>query len=165
MSGIIAIILIIMAYKFITSPLVMSLLIIGAFLLVLKIIAKICKRIAYKKHRREEAPKNARVIEIKVAGVSFNNKDGTNRQQLLECLRYGRYPFEEKRGLYYQIYTYKKELAVAVMCNGYMLGNIPRSDLPTLLPSFERGTYSTTVYEFVGGGEKNIGMRIFMQYW
>lgn len=68
---------------------------------------------------------------IKVAGVTFNNEDGTSRQELLALIGRGFRTAKLKQT------EYEGERAVEVRINGKMVGYVPRTQLTNPL-SFEQ---------------------------
>lgn len=72
---------------------------------------------------------------FKLAGVTFNNPDGSSRQYLLEKLATFEPPFDSCCPDYQlREDEYKGEPALAVICDNHKLGNVPRNIVPRLLP-------------------------------
>ena len=72
---------------------------------------------------------------FKLAGVTFNNPDGSSRQYLLEKLATLELPFDSCCPDYQlREDEYKGEPALAVICDNHKLGNVPRNIVPRLLP-------------------------------
>lgn len=78
------------------------------------------------------APRSAEKYEfypVKTVGVTFNNDDGTSRQELIEKMYYKDPPFEDKElQLELEPYEYKGEPAFKVVVNGCQIGNLSRHD-------------------------------------
>lgn len=71
---------------------------------------------------------------FKLAGVTFNNPDGSSRQYLLEKLATFEPPFDSCCPDYQlREDEYKGEPALAVICDNHKLGNVPRDIVPRLL--------------------------------
>lgn len=66
---------------------------------------------------------------VKTVGVTFNNDDGTSRQELIRKLYYHEPPFTNKEiELALEEYEYRGEPAFKVLVDGYQLGNLSRAD-------------------------------------
>lgn len=65
---------------------------------------------------------------LKVKGVTFNNADGTSRQEILEDIKLRRDPFRHGLHLSLEEYDYEGRPAYYVKVNGYIIGTVP-SDL------------------------------------
>lgn len=66
---------------------------------------------------------------VKTVGVTFNNDDGTSRQELIRKLYYHEPPFANKEiELALEEYEYRGEPAFKVLADGYQLGNLSRAD-------------------------------------
>ena len=62
---------------------------------------------------------------LKVKGVTYDNDDGTSRQEILEDIKLKRDPF--RRGLHLSLeeYDYEGRPAYHVKVNGYIIGTVP----------------------------------------
>ena len=81
-------------------------------------------------------------INFSVAGVTFNNEDGTSRQQILKT-------FYEKRGyskkdIQLQPHNYQGESAIYVIAKGNIIGNVPREHVQAILDNID----SIRIYHF-----------------
>lgn len=66
---------------------------------------------------------------VKTVGVTFNNDDGTSRQELIRKLYYHEPPFANKEiELALEEYEFRGEPAFKVLADGYQLGNLSRAD-------------------------------------
>ena len=76
------------------------------------------------------------LIEVSVAGVTFENDDGTERQRILAKL----YKENEGGGVegVLEKYEYKGKPAIRVIVEGKCVGVIRNTDLPELLPVVDR---------------------------
>ena len=68
------------------------------------------------------------VKEIKVAGVTFNNKDGSSRQELLR-----EFDREEAVAVSLLEHEHKGKPAFHVLVNGKIIGNIPKDKAPFIV--------------------------------
>ena len=98
------------------------------------------------KQEETEAPKSDYdtrhgLIEIAVAGVTFDNDDGTSRQRVLSAI----YKENDGGGVQGALekYEYKGKPAVRVVVEEKCVGVIRNTDLPAILPIVDR-------VEFVG---------------
>lgn len=66
---------------------------------------------------------------VETVGVTFNNDDGTSRQELIRKMYYHEPPFENKElELVLEGYEYRSEPAFKVLVNDYQIGNLSRTD-------------------------------------
>lgn len=113
-------------------------------------------------------PTGPKPIFCKVVGVTFDNEDGTNRQDLLQAIRkelvseadpedlYGGYSNKEiiEDGLDYvpetldmdfpvtlQQYDFNGEPAVAVIYNNNVIGNLPKEYVPYFIENSQNNIY------------------------
>ncbi len=104
-----------------------------------------------------QAPK---LMYIKVAGVTFTNDDGTERQEILEEL-------EGIPGYMVEVelepYSYRGEPAVRVFADGQQIGNIDRELAPYVTENFER-IDQVTDFQIVGGDGLNYGARFTISF-
>lgn len=63
--------------------------------------------------------------KFKVRGVTFDNDDGTSRQEILKKIYRKKPPFDNGLNVELKQYTYNDGPAYGVYVNGYMIGNIP----------------------------------------
>ena len=82
-----------------------------------------------------KTPEGHERLFIKVAGVTFENDDGTDRQEILESL-------EDRIGgeisLTLQPDTYEGEPCVVVLADGQQVGYIPKKFVSYVLENFDR---------------------------
>lgn len=92
--------------------------------------------------RPAPAPKPAEKYEfypVKTVGVTFNNGDGTSRQELIEKMYYKEPPFDVKElQLELEPYEYKNEPAFKVVVNGCQIGNLSRHDARYAVKNMDR---------------------------
>ena len=77
-----------------------------------------------------------------IAGVTFNNTDGSSRQQLLRAFDQLEPPFPEYSDYQYELKEeeYKGSPALSIWCNGYQFGYVPSSIVPKLIEPFRKGS-------------------------
>ena len=71
-------------------------------------------------------------VTFRVAGTTFDNDDGSSRQEILRHLKFGDEPWaEDPEDLTVSIEeeTYQGELAFSVLVNGYQVGFVPKSQI------------------------------------
>lgn len=84
---------------------------------------------------------------FRVVGVTFDNPDGRNRQEILNKIKFG----EPSAALFtLRPYEYKGESAVGVFFMDEQAGSIGRKDLPRILPKMNR-FQGVEAYHVVGG--------------
>lgn len=98
-------------------------------------------------------------IHIHVAGVTHTNPDGTDRQQLLRKIKYGRSPFEDNNhldvALTPQTFTAadgSEEPAIGVYVNEIQIGFVPRDLISKVMYALEQPTATITALDIKGGG-------------
>ena len=75
---------------------------------------------------------------IKVAGVTFNNDDGTSRQLILRKLHFHDSPFNEYADVEIRRYEFKGQSAYGVYVNDMQIGNIPADLIPFIQDNIGR---------------------------
>ena len=101
-------------------------------------------------------------LTFHVAGVTFDNEDGTNRQKILRALRFGDEPYAAPSGLNdVQIIDtfYDGELAYEVHVNDYQIGYVPKKLIPQVKAAMDTCTCTADQIEFIGGGTDEDGNR------
>lgn len=88
-----------------------------------------------RKKQRAEWILNHGIISTKVAGVTFNNDDGSSRQDYLKELLTSGVNRVELRP-----YTYNSEPAIYVVADGLCVGNVPRDKVSAVLNVMDRIT-------------------------
>lgn len=140
---------------------------------------------AWRKLRKPKQPKASRKakasapdkhpqyqhVQIRVAGVTFRNDDGTDRQQLLRKIKFGDAPFQDNDNLDVLLdsYLYKGDPAIRVMVNGYQIGNVPKEQVAEVQQAMTKPGTRITVFDVVGGGkiddeQINYGALIVLRY-
>lgn len=106
----------------------------------------------------EEDYDDDREYEFKVVGVTFNNDDGTSRQEILRKIKNREEPFNRYINYTLRVYSFEGEPAVAVEANGIMIGNMPKEDARDVAENIER-IESVSVRVYGGEGDKKYGAR------
>ena len=101
-----------------------------------------------------------KMMAVKVAGVTFINEDGTERQSILEDL-------DELPGHMVEVelepYTYRGEPAVRVFADGQQIGNVPKELAPEISENFDR-IAEIGDFEVVGGDGLKYGARFTITF-
>ena len=114
------------------------------------------KRGKVEKVEEKTAPEGERLlntIRTKVVGVTFDNEDGTNRQDLLKTLRGG-------EQITIEPYQYKGEPAAYVKHNGRVLGNLSAELAAELDRKYKDNKITAVVTEITGGDDLTYGCNI-----
>lgn len=99
-------------------------------------------------------------ITYRIAGVTFNNEDGSNRQNILRHIKFRDPPFDsETFNIIFDEYEYDGEPAIRVIIQGVTIGNLPKEDVGTFLTK-KNAFNAVTDLTIVGGGLDDSGMRL-----
>lgn len=97
---------------------------------------------------------------IRVVGVTFDNEDGTNRQQILRHIRFRDPPFDNNEPFVeIRPYDYHGEDAIEVLVEDQVIGNIPRGKVQEIMKDFDKYDGITAI-DIIGGGEDEYGDRL-----
>ena len=115
-------------------------------------IAAVCAYFAMKKKEKEQqtttsntiSTKVAETIKTKLVGVTFDNEDGENRQDLLAQM----VGYEE---LTVEKYTFKGEPAAYVKWGDKILGNLSAELATNLQKKYPDATYEARILEITSG--------------
>ena len=91
-------------------------------------------------------------MRFKVKGVTFDNDDGTNRQDILYEIANKEPPFDGKLTATIEEIQYNNEPAFAVLVNDYRIGSVPKECVNELLQKWSR-IDKISSFSLVGGGE------------
>ena len=100
------------------------------------------------------------VKEIKVAGVTFNNKDGSSRQELLR-----EFDREEAVAVSLLEHEHKGKPAFHVLVNGKIIGNIPKDKAPFIVRNCKGIAFDDieiAIYQDKKG--ENYGAAVYIPY-
>jgi hypothetical protein len=112
------------------------------------------------------AANDSGTVTFRVAGVTFDNDDGTSRQEILRALKFGDAPYAEDLDpddldVTIEETTWNGELAYAVLANGYQIGNVPKASITKVKNAKDHvATCSVTSARIIGGGKDEDGNRI-----
>lgn len=95
---------------------------------------------------RTDGKRVRETIRTKVKGVTFDNEDGTNRQDILSRV------FEHDQ-LEIEKYVYNGKPAAYVKCNGEIIGNLSAELAESLAQRYPDAQYEARIIELTGGGE------------
>lgn len=102
-------------------------------------------------------------LTFHVAGVTFDNEDGTNRQDILRAIRFGDEPYAAPSGFNdVQIIDtfYDGELAYEVHVNDYQIGYVPKSKISQVEKAMSSSACTVDQFEVIGGGTDEDGNRL-----
>lgn len=97
-------------------------------------------------------------ITFRVAGVTFDNEDGTSRQCNLADLK-----FEEPSGpedVTFRETTYKGDPAIEVYISNKQVGYVPKTTIPTMLEALSSSSWTVDDLRIIGGGKTEDGRRL-----
>ncbi len=90
---------------------------------------------------------------VKTVGVTFNNDDGTSRQDLIRKMYYHEPPFENKEAeLALERYEYRGKPAYKVLVNDCQIGNLSKADAEYVDANMDR--FVTLCGADIVGGDK-----------
>lgn len=112
---------------------------------------------------RPEAPQPAaapayQFVDFHVAGTSFNNDDGTQRQVILRHIKFKDAPYvTDPEHLNLQIvgYEYEGEPAYKCLVNGYQIGNVPANKVADVAEALKHDDVTISDFDVIGGGMRN----------
>lgn len=98
-------------------------------------------------------------ISFRVKGVTFDNKDGTSRQELLRKIDDSEPPFEDASALNVQLKPtlWNGEDAIECRVNGYQIGNVPGNLVQDVLKAMKAKDAVISGFKVIGGGYKANG--------
>lgn len=102
-------------------------------------------------------------ITFPVAGVTFKNDDGSERQLLLRKIYFHDSPFDEDRSVALERYFWHDEPAYYVKVNGFTIGNVPAEFVPHLEINYSRHYFVEYIHVY-GGNGKNFGAEVKIVY-
>lgn len=112
----------------------------------------------------EHAQPKYTYFTFRVAGTTFKNADGSDRQKILRHIKFRDEPYaEEGTRLYAEIKetTFNGETAFIVLVNDYQIGFVPKKSILDVVDAFSGKDFSITAIDVVGGGrDKETGERL-----
>lgn len=95
-----------------------------------------------------------------MVGVTFDNEDGINRQQILRHIRFRDPPFDNNEiSVEIRPYDYHGEDAIEVLVEDQVIGNIPRGKVQEIMKDLDKYDGITAI-DIIGGGEDENGDRL-----
>ena len=104
-----------------------------------------------------------KTISFRVAGVTFDNDDGTSRQDILRHLHFGDAPYAddpEDLDVDFVETDYHGDPAIEVHINGYQVGHVPKGKVNAMLKAIASHADTVDSVRIIGGGRKEDGERI-----
>ncbi len=95
----------------------------------------------------------AETIRTKIVGVTFDNEDGENRQDILRTMT-------GDEGITVEKYTYNGEPAACIKWGNKVLGNLSAELAKDLARKYPQARYAAEILEISGGG----GTDVWVQY-
>lgn len=89
----------------------------------------------YDDNDEEEPEADSNRINFNVAGVTFNNDDGTSRQSILKNFYQSK--GYNKNHVEFKIYDFEGSPAVAVYAKGLMIGNVPKEYVQIIINNLD----------------------------
>lgn len=109
------------------------------------------------------AQPSTKVLSFKVAGVTYQNDDGTDRQTILRHLYFKDKPYADEDGTVtaeIKETDYKGEPAYAVFMNGYQIGFVPKAKIPDVKEALDHDDVVVNGARVTGGGHTDDGEQI-----
>lgn len=116
--------------------------------------------------RQAPAADDSGTVTFRVAGVTFDNDDGTSRQEILRHLKFGDSPYADDMdpddlSLTIEETTWNGDLAYEVFANGYQIGNVPKVMISQVKIAKDHvSTCSVQSARIIGGGKDENGKPI-----
>lgn len=113
------------------------------------------------------SPAKYRFVNFKVAGVTFDNDDGRNRQTIIADIQNQRPPFEDGENLnvYIRRTTFRGMLAFDVRVNDIQIGYVPKDMLDAVDEAMQHPDVQVSGFQITGGMKGyNYGVDIALKY-
>nr|UVY12751.1 MAG: HIRAN domain protein [Bacteriophage sp.] len=94
-------------------------------------------------------------INITLAGVTYPNDDGTDRQLLLRRLHFHDTPFDKDVEISVKECRFNDEIAFSVLANNLQIGFIPKSQISYVNENFDRIIEVSKIKVYGGGRDKD----------
>lgn len=108
--------------------------------------------------------KNIGYMTFRVAGVTYNNDDGTSRQEIIAQIKKNKDHNSTENKLDLKEYSYEGKPALAVFIDGQQVGNVPANNVDYLLKQIENDRLVSAKLEFLGGGNLTYGIEITLGF-
>ena len=95
-------------------------------------------------------------VNFSVAGVTFKNDDGSDRQTILRHIHFQDAPYVTDGSADVEIrhFEYQGNPAFRVLVNGYQIGNVPRNKISDVQNAVDHGA-EVSGFRVTGGGSVN----------
>lgn len=96
-------------------------------------------------------------VKFKVAGTTYKNDDGSDRQDILRHIKFKDAPYVTGDSMDVHIQPYEHEGKTAYKClvNGYMIGNVPKDQVAEVSEAMQHDDTAVSGFEVTGGGIRN----------
>ncbi len=123
------------------------------------------------KEQKEEEYRKARLQKIavqsaskevtfRVAGVTFDNDDGSSRQEILRHLRFRDEPYVDEDAelmVNFVESEYEGQLAIEVWINDYQVGHVPKSKISQVKAAMDSHAWTVDSCSIYGGSRDESG--------
>ena len=106
-------------------------------------------------------------VNFRVAGVTFDNDDGTNRQSIIADIDHQRSPFQDGDNLNVAILrsSWQGELAFEVRVNDVLIGHVPKDSIAEVDEALRHSDAMVSGFKIDGGTNGyNYGVGIAIRY-
>lgn len=101
-------------------------------------------------------------VKFKVAGTTYKNDDGSDRQDILRHIKFKDAPYVtgDSMDVHIQPYEYEGKTAYKCLVNGYMIGNVPNDQVAEVSEAMQHDDAVVSGIDVTGGGIRN-GEKIY----
>ena len=106
-------------------------------------------------------PKEFEFVGFRVAGVTYSNDDGTDRQTILRHIKFHDAPYmpDDSPTIEIKRSVFNGETAFRILVNGYQIGFVPRDKIAAVDHAIERDGQICD-FQVIGGGRNEDGEEI-----
>lgn len=119
------------------------------------------------KNKSEAAPQY-HFVNFSVAGVTYKNEDGSDRQTILRHIKFQDPPYVPAGSSDVDVeikkYSYKGAPAYHCIVNGYIIGSVPADKVQDVAEAVKHPDAAVTGFQITGGGRYNYGCDIAIRY-
>lgn len=128
---------------------------------------------AVKEHAlpKEESMPTHAFVNFRISGVTYNNDDGTSRQELLRRIKFSEPPFENGDSLDVSLKpsTFNGSPCIECRVNGILIGHVPKDKVESVAQAIEKEGACVSGFRITGGGEIhgkaiNYGVEMAVRY-